>query len=68
MSVGVPRLIDVAQRSGVSVATVSRHLNGRIQLPGATVTREAAAISARLEDIAADREASYARVGISTSR
>lgn len=29
----------MAQRSGVSVATVSRHLNGHIQLPGATVTR-----------------------------
>jgi hypothetical protein len=34
----------------------------------ATVTRDAAAIIARLADIAADRAASYARVGISTSR
>ena len=34
----------------------------------ATVTRDAAAIGAVLDDIAADRDASYARVGISTSR
>jgi LacI family transcriptional regulator len=39
MGGGIARLIDVAQRSGVSVATVSRHLNGRIQLPGPTVDR-----------------------------
>ena len=39
MRVGFPRLIDVAQRSGVSVATVSRHLNRRIHLPGSTVER-----------------------------
>jgi LacI family transcriptional regulator len=39
MPSAIPRLIDVAQRSGVSVATVSRHLNGRIQLPDATVRR-----------------------------
>jgi len=36
---GIARLIDVAQRSGVSVATVSRHVNGRIQLPEATAKR-----------------------------
>ena len=34
----------------------------------ATVSRDAAAIVARLDDIAADRAASYARVGISVSR
>ena len=34
----------------------------------ATVTRDPAAIGAVLDDIAADRAASYARVGISTSR
>ncbi len=34
----------------------------------ATVSRDAAAIGACLDDIAADRAASYARVGISTSR
>ena len=34
----------------------------------ATVSRDAAAIGALLDDIAADRAASYARVGISTSR
>ncbi len=44
MAGGVARLVDVAQRSGVSVATVSRHLNGRISLPGATVTRIESAI------------------------
>jgi LacI family transcriptional regulator len=36
---GIARLIDVARRSGVSVATVSRHVNGRIQLPEATAQR-----------------------------
>ena len=36
---GVARLIDVARRAGVSVATVSRHVNGRIQLPEATAAR-----------------------------
>lgn len=36
---GVARLVDVAERSGVSVATVSRHLNGHITLPGSTVNR-----------------------------
>jgi len=44
MSQKVTRLIDVAGRAGVSVATVSRHLNGHIQLPAATVARIAAAI------------------------
>ncbi len=39
MAGGIARLVDVAQRSGVSVATVSRHLNGRIQLPGTTIQR-----------------------------
>ena len=37
MAVGAPRLVDVAQRSGVSVATVSRYLNRRINLPADTV-------------------------------
>ena len=46
MSEGVARLVDVAQRSGVSVATVSRHLNGRITLPNATVDRIESAIQA----------------------
>jgi LacI family transcriptional regulator len=32
-------LIDVARRAAVSVATVSRHVNGRIQLPEATAKR-----------------------------
>src|ERR1700730_2998308 len=36
---GIARLIDVAQRAGVSVATVSRHVNGRIQLPETTAKR-----------------------------
>lgn len=39
MAGGIARLVDVAQLSGLSVATVSRHLNGRIQLPGPTVDR-----------------------------
>ena len=39
MAAGVPRLVDVARRSGVSVATVSRHLNRRIALPGPTIDR-----------------------------
>lgn len=42
----IARLSDVAQRSGVSVATVSRHLNGKIQLPAATVARIESAITA----------------------
>src|SRR5260370_42087367 len=33
------RLIDVGRRAGVSVATVSRHVNGRIQLPETTAKR-----------------------------
>ncbi len=45
MQSGVARLIDVAQRSGVSVATVSRHLNGRIELPDATIVRIERAIA-----------------------
>jgi LacI family transcriptional regulator len=45
MKAGIARLTDVAQRSGVSVATVSRHLNRRIQLPAATVARIESAIS-----------------------
>jgi LacI family transcriptional regulator len=36
---GIARLIDVARRAGVSVATVSRHVNGRIQLPETTAKR-----------------------------
>jgi LacI family transcriptional regulator len=36
---GIARLIDVARRASVSVATVSRHVNGRIQLPEATAKR-----------------------------
>jgi LacI family transcriptional regulator len=35
----IARLIDVARRAEVSVATVSRHVNGRIQLPEATAKR-----------------------------
>ncbi len=37
MAVGTARLIDVARRSGMSVATVSRHLNHKIKLPDDTV-------------------------------
>ncbi|MGN6582184.1 MAG: LacI family DNA-binding transcriptional regulator, partial [Rhizobiaceae bacterium] len=44
MAQKVTRLIDVAQHAGVSVATVSRHLNGHIQLPVDTVARIESAI------------------------
>ena len=44
MAQKVTRLIDVAQHAGLSVATVSRHLNGHIQLPVDTVARIEGAI------------------------
>lgn len=40
------RLRDVAQVANVSVATVSRHLNGTLTLPASTSARIAAAIRA----------------------
>jgi LacI family transcriptional regulator len=46
MPTAIARLIDVARRAGVSVATVSRHLNGRIQLPESTAARIERAIEA----------------------
>ena len=50
MPTAITRLIDVARRAGVSVATVSRHLNGRIQLPESTAARIERAIDRALAD------------------